>query len=336
MAEFVNASKERRRDSVTRDYLTAFTIGPVGLQDPTQGAIVKAWRIQLIGNEIRLSEAGVDSWLNEQVLFVINDGIAVREVDLAFTQNADPVVCLEREDSNLWLYWFDPQLATFTLENMGPGRNPRVVLDDPFDTTDSDVLLFYMSDADDALVYRVQRERYDLVHLTPLIDVGDLYLDDAVRDEKLRLHMIISSRNTVTGRYPEGFFAGLTSKLFPRFLEVESLDIAGAGVSASTVVIVLVPQSDSESMDLLGSAVSAQSFEPFVDFASEGATEYQFAFSGELAEIVITRTVEVESIDLGSQAVSGQSIVAITIIDDMEIESVDLGGRAISASSAVV
>ena len=335
MPTFINASKERRRDAVTRDYLTAFTIGPIGIQDPTAGTLVKAWRTRLVGNDILVAEAGPDSWINEIVLFSIADGIAVEELDLAFTQNADPAVCLQRADGNIWLYWFDPTLAAFTLTNLGTGRNPRIVLDDPFDTTDSDVQLFYISEGWDALVYRTQRERYANEHLTPLVDVADLYLDDAIRDEKLRLHLIVSSRNTVTGRYPNGYFAGLTTKLFPRFTELESVDLGGLAISGSSIIAVLVSNTDEESVDLGGRAISASSIEPFVDFAAEGSVEYGFEYSGELTEIVITRTVEVDSVDLGGLAISGSADVVITIIDDMEIESIDLGGRAISASSTV-
>lgn len=215
MAEFVNSSKERRPDTVSRDFLTAFCIGPIGISDTSQGAVARAWRLRLVGNEVLLAAAGETEWVDEIVWLVVPDGPAVTEVDIAFTQSADPVVCLERADGNIWIYWYDPTIPGLDLVLLGPGRNPKVVLDDPFDVTNSDVQLFYISDTLDSLVYRTQRERYANEHLTPVTGVQNLYLEDAIRDSRYRLHLVASERDQASGRYPKGFFNILSTQLFP-------------------------------------------------------------------------------------------------------------------------
>src|SRR5690606_25043867 len=159
-------STDIRPDALSFDHLTAFSLGPIEIGDTSKGAVFKPWRIRFDketgeffikpddGDEVLLFS------LNDSGLTPLIDPNSVKEIDLAFTQNGDPTVCVQ-VDNDIWLYWFDPQINDFTFVKLGPGRNPRIVLDNPDIITDSDVLLFYMSEDQDALVYRIQRERYE-------------------------------------------------------------------------------------------------------------------------------------------------------------------------------
>jgi hypothetical protein len=182
------------------------------------------------------------------------EGAAIAELDLAFDQNARVVVCAERPTGaggtpEVWLYHYDSRTARHELRNLGPGRNPRVLLDNPFESSESDVLLFYVSDAADALVFRVQREHYLAERATPVGGVAHYFLEEVARDRGGRLQVIGSVRDPATGRYTLRL---LESSLYPASTPGwEAPFTAGAAVrSAAVKDVVLRPPVKPEGMEL--------------------------------------------------------------------------------------
>src|SRR5690606_32856804 len=183
------------------------SLSPIEIGDTSRAGVVEPWCMRSdreTGGFFIRPNGGSETLLastNEQ---------DVREVDLAFTQNGEPVVCVQVGD-DICLYLFDPQINDFTFVKLGPGRNPRIVLDNPDIIPDSDVLLFYMSEDQDALVYRIQRERYEDEHVTPVTGVINKFTEEAYKSSGNRLHVLYSERNPTTGRYS---LRQLNSKLF--------------------------------------------------------------------------------------------------------------------------
>lgn len=169
------------------------------------------------------------AWEKETPLFTYA-GAAINELDAAFEQAGRVVVCAERTiqgQPEIWVYWFNPTLGSFAFEKKALGRNPRCILDDPFDTTNSDVLIFYVRIPDQRICYRRQRDRYDTEFETPVVKVKasyvDVYLQDVVKDRSGRLVVIYALHDIAYGRWSYG---RLESSLYPYILEFDSFKAA--------------------------------------------------------------------------------------------------------------
>lgn len=137
--------------------------GPVALQDPSQGLLVKMWqmRAEYGGNELLLSAPGVPeyAWYTHAQ--------PIRVVSLAFDQNGRPVVAFEDDLGDAFLRWFDPTPNAIVTDPLTYATTPRVTLDDarPFNGANSDVILGYVRAG--FVRYRQQRDRFTIEY-TPL------------------------------------------------------------------------------------------------------------------------------------------------------------------------
>jgi hypothetical protein len=244
--EYAGTSSVRRPDAISLDYLTAFCIGPEAVGDASLGLFRRAWRLRCVngadGGSLLLARSSVTleatragaegAWETEVEIFAFTGATAL-EVDVAFEQAGRPVVCMERATggagaAEVWLYWYDPRIPGFTLENLGAGRNPRILLDDPESPPESDVLLFYISDSNDRLEMRQQGEFYAVPHTTPIENVAQVYCEEVAFARDNRLHVILSVRDVASGRYA---LAALESAPYPVRL-FEALDVRVGLLSA--------------------------------------------------------------------------------------------------------
>ena len=218
----VGGSLLARPDAVTRDYKTAFSLGPVAIGDNSQGHHTFPWRARLLpGNKVwisRANEAGT-GWGEEALLFTFegNEGF---EVDIAFDQNGGTVVAVDRlnaalDGSEVWLYWFNPLEADYSFDLKSVGRCPRLLLDDIENTAESDIQLFYLNDTTGRCEFRVQREFYDTPYevptdawydlesrtSSPQDSTAGLYLEEVLRTKDHRVCVVASQRTEITGRY---------------------------------------------------------------------------------------------------------------------------------------
>jgi hypothetical protein len=248
-------SLDRRPDALSWDYLTAYSAGPRAVADASGGPAGRVWRARADGGSVRLARAaeGNAGWEAETLVFAA-EGAAIAELDLAFDQNARVVVCAERPTGaggtpEVWLYHYDSRTARHELRNLGPGRNPRVLLDNPFESSESDVLLFYVSDAADALVFRVQREHYLAERATPVTGVANYFLEEVARDRGGRMQVIGSVRDPATGRYTLRL---LESSLYPASTrgQEDPFTARAAVRSAAVLDVVLRPPVKPEGMDV--------------------------------------------------------------------------------------
>lgn len=139
--------------------LIDFERGGIALNDPSQGHLVQNWKCFLAAN-------GADVMLQagESAPFVHFSRSGISELSLAFDQNMRSCVAFTA-DGNVWLRWYDPIPQAYTIASFGPGRNPRLTLDDKraSQLSVSDVILAYIGGG--SLVYRQQRDRFTIPYV---------------------------------------------------------------------------------------------------------------------------------------------------------------------------
>jgi hypothetical protein len=218
-----NASLVRRPDAISFDYLTAFSFGPVRQADQSLGALDRVWRVRYDAGNVYLARTSDDgtAFVAEVLLFNFAAPEAI-EIDLAFDQQANVVVTVERAtgaggSSELWIYYFSSLTASYVFENFGPGRTPRALLDDPLDPTTNDVLVFYVDDANGRISYRQQRDRYAVVYALSESTALNIALEDVYKATDNRVHVLYSVHDPVTGRY---YLQHRESSLYPYFGQI--------------------------------------------------------------------------------------------------------------------
>ncbi len=143
-------------DSAVRAPLLDYELGGVAISDSSQGLQAITWSCYIPPNtnDVMLKPGDGAPILFAQIAGVI-------ELALAFDQNMRPVIAYQTL-SGLFLYWYDSLAAGYITTGFGPGRNPRLTLDDKrdFNIGNSDVIFAYIRD--DGLFYRQQRDRYGI------------------------------------------------------------------------------------------------------------------------------------------------------------------------------
>lgn len=151
------------------DGLEDYEFAGAGLNDPSQGLLVKNWRARGLNssNEIRVSP---DPYNIETPLVSASN---ITEVSLAFDQNMRPALAYI-ENGQAKLYWYDSVAEAQVTTVLDPAiTSVFLTMDDkraPATQLNlNDVLLFYVKGA--ALYYRQQRDRYNTERfLTTLMD----------------------------------------------------------------------------------------------------------------------------------------------------------------------
>jgi hypothetical protein len=141
--------------------------GPIALQDPSAGLLVKIWQVRALqdGFDLLLSSSGVA----EYVWYTHSKPI--EQVSLAFDQNGLNVMAFVDADGGAFLRWFDPTVNAYVTDDISYATTPRVTLDDArlFNLSNSDVILGYVRDG--IIRYRRQRDRFQNEY-TPPVGIG--------------------------------------------------------------------------------------------------------------------------------------------------------------------
>ncbi len=255
--ELVEVSRIQRPDALCLDFRTAFTLGPLFRQDSSQGNLARVWKCWVdSANKVWLQRANntSDGWDAAEEVFSFV-GVAGVEVDVAFDQNTNVVISVNRETGaggvqEVWLYYYDTLTAAYIFANICEGRCAKVILDDVLDAVNSDVLLFYMKDSINKLCVRSQRERY--LDEVPVflgngvyVDAIDNYVDDAFRAAEGRVHVLIATNDPISGRYS---YSHVETSLYPQQLEKENLTFGATfqPLSADLQTLYIVYVSDEE------------------------------------------------------------------------------------------
>ena len=138
--------------------LVDYELGGIALQDPSQGLQVQRWKVELLGDDVTLTdEAG-----NATVAFT-KTGIST--LSLAFDQNMNPFVAFT-ENGIARQWWFDTVQSAQVFTTLPTGAvSPVCCLDDKryMQTGASDILLFYSLSSD--LYFSAERDRYTISYL---------------------------------------------------------------------------------------------------------------------------------------------------------------------------
>lgn len=321
-----NASTDLRPDAISFDYKTAFTLGPVAVGDVDAGLFQRVWKVwvtQSVDNNTQsvwYAGSSGGGWSPSQSIFSFTSSRKpVIELDAAFEQLGRFNVVTQRNTNanggpEVWLYWFDPLDNRFLFQNLGTGRTPRIALDNWTDTTQSDILVFYIDDGEGRIKYRAQKDRFQVVYNTPIVTSENTYLEKAAFASDYRFRVTYSERNPYTGKYE---LKQLASDRYPvRFNE--SYFTTGSFVSAGILELVKTSSLyDAESYYTTGSFVTANIQDIIVTRSLYDAESYfttgSFVTAGILEIIKTSSLYDAESyFTTGSFVTAGTLDILIT------------------------
>lgn len=175
----------------SRDRRVSYHMGPVRVEDTSQGLLAKMWTLRAEGGDAVLSAEGVEPF------DLLKRGADLESITLSFDQNARPCACFEEQGGGgAFLYWYDPIEADMVVAPLEAGSTtPRLTLDDArqFNIANSDIILGYVRDG--LVRYRRQRDRFT-VEYTPTEGEGGppvsaRLLQHITMNDKLRLEFIV-------------------------------------------------------------------------------------------------------------------------------------------------
>lgn len=330
------SSTSLRPDAVTFDHLTSFCMGPVAIGDVSEGINAYVWRARVdnaAGKVWIARENDAGTGFNSETELFSFSGDPIVESDLAFEQAGRGVLCAERADE-IWVYWFKPAIADFIFENLGTGRTPKVVMDNPADTTDSDVLLFYL--ASGGLKCRQQRDNYAVVIDTIITDDTDLYLEEVGRSTDNRVVCLLSDRNTTTGRFSK---VRIETTLYPYISPAEPFQLQQSIQSGILLELIIEGLVDEEEFEIQQQIQSGVLDEPLITHELFDVEEFEIQQqiqSGTLPVVVIVHTLfDVEEFEIQQQIQSGE-LEAILITHELfDVEEFEIQQQIQSGSLIV-
>lgn len=138
---------------IVRD-LVDYELGGVALNDASQGLQYQTWKCYYEDVNVMVSADAVPPT-------VLLARPRITALSLSFDQNMRPILAYEI-DGDLWLWWWDTSINQRVETNFGPGRTPRLTLDDKRDARSaiSDVIFAYIKG--NSLCYRQQRDRFQI------------------------------------------------------------------------------------------------------------------------------------------------------------------------------
>lgn len=333
-------SLTKRPDAISVDYLTGFAVGPRQIGDPSQGLLNRVWRVRATLSEVWVSRANDENtaWEAEVLLFSYA-GLPIVEVDLAFDQNGAVTVCAERYTGvgttpEVWLYWLDSRLSAYVFVSVCAGRTPRILLDDPQFVTESDLLLFYVSDPDDAVEFRFERDYYTQVFDTPLVGAAGLFLEEVALAQDRRLHVVYGRHDPEAGQYT---VQPLESAPYPAHADDGMLP-SGRLQQLSTITYILV-YDDLDSVRPSGRLVTLSVIDLLITVSPEGPVYFSLVEAstkpaGTLQSLTkVDLVINYTAFDLESTKPAGrlQTLTLVTYIlvadPNQDLLSVSASGR---------
>ena len=212
--------------------------GPVGVNDPSDGLLVKLWTARADGPNVYVSAPEVPEFL------FYTHTHTLTQISIAFNQNGLIHLGLSDTQPLTYLYWYDNLASGMVLTPMTPDVSyPRLTLDDArsFNIPQSDVIFAYIRA--DTIKYRIQRERFE-VEYTPTIGVAGPDV------EATALYHVSMQQNLVVG-----FLYGDAPEVFYQSADIMKKAIVEQKAAAETLDVVF----DFTSLMLFGDTIDAMS-----------------------------------------------------------------------------
>lgn len=127
--------------------------GGIAVQDTSTGLMSHRWRAWVDGADVWLQRDGASPALQFSAS-------GITDLALAFDQTMRVQIAYRTSSGTLFLRWYDSVAQAYTTTSFGPGRNPKLTLDDKrmSQTGTSDVIFAYIRNG--TLYHRKQRERF--------------------------------------------------------------------------------------------------------------------------------------------------------------------------------
>ena len=128
-------------DNLEKGGLTDYEMGPIDINDTTQGLLYQVWTATWDPNTANFGVVSDDG----KVYSSIHNAVDVTHVSFCFDQNGRPTLAYVSE-SIPYLYWYDTQQSETTITPLDYTiRTPFLTLDDKRATQSqsNDILLFY-------------------------------------------------------------------------------------------------------------------------------------------------------------------------------------------------
>lgn len=356
----VDATLDRREDAIARTYLRARCIGPTALSNPSLGLLYRVWEawvehgapthtVYVRSSTNSVPTPGPGTWSAPIQVFQFT-GAPILELDLAFAQNGEATIAAERGTgpagaSQVWLYWFKPTDGTTVFEMIATGRTPRLLLDSPTYTPESDLLLFYLDG--DGVFYRVQSAVFAVAVAVPstgwgdlgdqstgmTLDLADFFLEDVAIASDFKLQLIGSQRHVATGTYR---LLVLNSAPYPvRMTDAASIGHRSQAFQTELVVLSLGTTVEAASIAHALLSVSTESVLVTVIVVAE-ASEIGHAATLFVTEVVVqTATLVTEASEIGHAAL-GLSTETILFEAPAVTEATAIGHQALSFAKELV
>lgn len=173
-------------DSDRIDPLVAQDMGPIAVNDVTQGLRARLWTATCDGSSVTLDGHGA--------LF---SDTAITQISLTFDQAGKPFVAYAA-GGMVKIWWFDPIAGDNVTTEIATGDQPFAHLDErrPELVSISDVIIVYRSAG--ALRYRKQRDRFLVEHSTPISSASQLSIQAFGMSTGGRLQVKYSAKGFVS------------------------------------------------------------------------------------------------------------------------------------------
>lgn len=154
------------------------TIGPIGLNDTSEGLAYKFWTSYVIGNDLYIED--ID--LANQTL-ILNEPLGIVNIGLAFDQNSNDTYAYIDGSGDLKIRFFDAAIPGDVILNIGTAQSLTFTMDMKYypASADSDILLFYIRSG--AIYYRLQRDKYATEYATPVTTGASELFDSGMRTD---------------------------------------------------------------------------------------------------------------------------------------------------------
>lgn len=312
-------STTRRPGALTFDYLTAYSLGPESIGAADTGILGWAWYVRAESGTVFFARSNdsYDGWDDEVVLFNFS-GADIAELDVAFEENGRIVVVAERPTgpsgtAEVWIYWFNPTAGAFVFEKLDTGRTPRVVLDNPNDTTIADVQVAYMQDGA-GLLTRRQSEDYTPSHTSVFTDSTDWYLEEFARNRGNRLVAILSKRSG-----DEYYLDRIESTLYPVYPSDVMTMAAKVSTASALDTVALLYSMDHEQLSVVSEILDTSDLHDVVitnnlfDKDTLSMTPTVRTASALDVVVIVYTLFDVESLQMSAAVRTTSTLVAIVI-----------------------
>ena len=159
--------------------IKSVTIGPAAINDATQLLNDKFWAAYY---DPQNSNIYLDDF-DGNVSMILNEPAGVDMIRLAFDQNANDAYAFITGAGELKVRFFDGDIPGDTIISLGQAQSVTMAMDMKYypSSEKSDILIFYIRD--NAIYYRLQRDKYAVEYVTPVIEDANKLYDSGMRKD---------------------------------------------------------------------------------------------------------------------------------------------------------